>query len=913
MVDVADLHEILQDASAEPPANDEGFHRDKNVQKLQALYDETPCMEELQTALVGAMTDDRRGKVSAAIDRVLEVVSAVQYSTDDVLEVLRFGIRCSQADDKQIRLRSIQLLALLLHHIPEIPDSIWDELVDSMIVRVRDKVIAIRVQSILVLKRLQQPDLQDDVVTAALLRLAVVDTSKEVRVAAVESVALTPMSVGDLLIRVRDISFDVRCAVFRSHVKDICTALDRMYLLDQGLQDRHEAVVSACQDMVLEWFHQCSDNPLELLAYLALDHPVCPLVLQFLFKKGAVATMPQVKSKALLGAPLSPIESFFWKEQCCYFKGDHDLVEEYCPALPPYCDLLRHLHDTLEEETTEKEATIRVGQHLLQLGTALDFQDEVGRRVLINLLREKLSDWQFQGEWVKDGVALLAMLSEEFEFIQYMTEITSDLYDAMQECESMSPTKRRAMSERLDEIDQRMDEAGVPTDEYDQLQAEGMALEKALEEPKTLRYLRCLELASKLLQYTRQSLKNAMIANVLHLILPAVDSDIPALREKGLECLGLYCLLDRKMALNHTIVFWRVLNADDEDGDSKHTCIRVLLDFFAAFKAFEITPVDEDDERVTSASILDGLATYFCVNENQMDAWDLQTQTLVVEGFIKLFLLKRIDDSSKLRAMMELYFHPILQQMIHSNDHGFCSETLQLLSVFYPAMANLQFDLMIETIRTIFSNSVYGLSSIPLDEAALYFLSIFPEKENAHNALSLQCCVEILAIAELKLKKTEKAALQKQWWTVLQALEWTGTNGRLVVLLEEVLTALKGVNDTTKFKARMQEVVQEPPTLTDEDTQWILNQVATRKDQLGQYKKKMSQTVQRREEIASDSEADEVEAKPVNREKTTRRSKQVATAKITLAEKEITISDGSDDEAAAEVEAISSENESDYE
>ncbi|ETV63589.1 hypothetical protein H257_19484, partial [Aphanomyces astaci] len=182
--------------------------------------------------------------------------------------------------------------------------------------------------------------------------------------------------------------------------------------------------------------------------------------------------------------------------------------------------------------------------------------------------------------------------------------------------------------------------------EYDELHAEGVALEKSLEEPKTLRYLRCLELSSKILQFTRQSLKNAMIANILHLILPAVDSDIPALREKGLECLGLYCLLDRKMALNHTIVFWRVLNADDEDGDSKHTCIRVLLDFFAAFKSFEITPVEEDGDMITSGSILDGLATYFCVNEHQLDTWDLQTQTLVVEGFIKLFLLKRIADST---------------------------------------------------------------------------------------------------------------------------------------------------------------------------------------------------------------------------------------------------------------------------
>ncbi|RHY07220.1 hypothetical protein DYB30_005329 [Aphanomyces astaci] len=653
MVDVSELHEILQEAAAEPPANDEGFHQEKTIQKLQTLYDQAPCMNDLQSALVGGMADDRKGKIAPAIDRVLEVVSAVKYSTEDVLVILQFGIRCSQAEDKQIRLRSTQLVALLLQNLPEIPDSIWDELVESMLIRVRDKIVAIRVQTVLVLKRLQQPELPDDVVTAALLRLAVVDTNKEVRVAAVESVALTQLSVGDLLIRVRDISFDVRCAVFRvfsqTHVKDICTALDRMYLLDQGLQDRHPSVVESCQAMVVHWLRQCHDNMLEFLEYLALDHPVCAVVVQFLLDKAAISDLPPIKSKALLGSTLTPTESFLWKEQCIHFKKDHEFVEDNCPTLPAYCDLLRH-----NAEATEKAAAVLVGRHLLQLGTALDFQDEVGRRLLINSLREWLGEWTFESQWIQDAVSLLAILCEEFEFIQYMTEITSDIYDAMQECESLSPTKRRAMSERLDAIDQRMDEADVPS---------------------------------------------------------------------------------QKMALNHTIVFWRVLNADDEDGDSKHTCIR---------------------------------------------------------------------------------------QMLHSNDHGFCSETLQLLSVFYPALANLHLDLIVATIQSIFCSIVYGTSAIPLDEAAVYFLSIFPEKDAAHDALSLQCCVEILAIAELKnLPKRDKEALQKHWWTLLQSLEWTDRNGRLVVLLEEVGGAFKAA-DATKFKARMEQVIQSPPHLTDHDTQWAV-------------------------------------------------------------------------------------------
>ncbi|RHZ41358.1 hypothetical protein DYB31_014902, partial [Aphanomyces astaci] len=71
------------------------------------------------------------------------------------------------------------------------------------------------------------------------------------------------------------------------------------------------------------------------------------------------------------------------------------------------------------------------------------------------------------------------------------------------------------------------------------------------------------------------------------------------------------------------------------------------------------------------------------------------------------------------------------------------------------------------------------------------------------------------------LPKRDKEALQKHWWTLLQSLEWTDRNGRLVVLLEEVGGAFKAA-DATKFKARMEQVIQSPPHLTDHDTQWAV-------------------------------------------------------------------------------------------
>jgi len=58
--------------------------------------------------------------------------------------------------------------------------DLWPEVEEAMLERSLDKVATIRAQSVYALKHLQQPELEKDAVTAALLRLAVTDTNKYV-------------------------------------------------------------------------------------------------------------------------------------------------------------------------------------------------------------------------------------------------------------------------------------------------------------------------------------------------------------------------------------------------------------------------------------------------------------------------------------------------------------------------------------------------------------------------------------------------------------------------------------------------------------------------------------------------------------------------------------------------------------
>ncbi|OQS03964.1 condensin complex subunit 3 [Thraustotheca clavata] len=833
----AEVHDVLKAImSADTSEDDAGFQRTKYIQELQSLYDQNnqgSFLEVLKLSLVKPFLDDRRGRVALDIDRLLENVAAIKYSSDDLQEMLSYTLRGAQAGDNRVRFRCTQMTAFLLNHAPSIPEDIRDELLEIMLERARDKIVAIRVQSIYALKHLQE-EKEDDPATSAILRLAVTDPSKDIRVAAVENVAVQESTIGDLLIRIRDICSEVRVAIFNKLAMvekfDLFSPADRIHLVDQGMHDRDEAAASACQTMVLSWLRQCNGSLVLLFQSMNVDKAskACSELCQWLLKEHAdLINVPNIKDKALLGEDLSFVESFIWKEQCIFYQATSDeALEILLPGIPAYCDLLRHIHNSYQdaEDQNDKDRLLLVGQHVLMLGQALDFQDEVGRRQLILLLLDCFGNSTFESVWIGDAVKLLAIIcrTTESEFIQYMTETISDLYDNMQEMPTISPSKRAELTTRLDAIDEKLENSKLPTEQYDALHAEAIALEKELEEPKTLLWLRCLELTAKLLQLTRQSLRNATIAGVLHMILPAVDSDIPALREKGLECLGLYSLLDRvaKMASQHSIVFWRVLNADDEDGDAKRVCIDFLMDFFAAYPNFEVPPCIEDGETVTSSLILDGLSSYFCLDQTNLDDWDLPTQTVVVRGFCKLFLLKRITDLEKLQSLLELYFHPFLKKMVHSNRHGFCSETLQVLSVFYPTFARKNCQLIQDACHHVLSRALYGVSSVPFEEAAAYLLQLLshPQTEgnqckiNHHNRVSEWCCIEMLALEELTsggITKKVKKELLHQWWTLLQNLDWS---------IKPITTEHEEGEDEDKLiKKEPNKAIKEPSEKVDED------------------------------------------------------------------------------------------------
>ncbi|KAJ0406719.1 hypothetical protein P43SY_004544 [Pythium insidiosum] len=672
---------------------------------------------------------------SATATTALPAASNVEELRSELLSRL---VQASKAEDKTVRLRACEMLRVLLHHMDALEEKSFARLRQAMLHRANDKHAAVRVQAVHALKRLQDSADDADQVTNELVRLMVSDP--DVRAGALRSVPINKTTFRDLVIRTRDVSDEVRAAVFRvlreqMPLRDISMS-DRAQLLSQGLQDRAPAVTKACEDMLLrKWLVDCDHSPTRLLRALDVEQfpEVCTLVAKRLLRyqtelDSFAKIEPAVDVEELLRCRdaegripeehlelITPAKVFFWREQCVYFHADAKDDEKLACVLPAIADFLKLLvavHDS-------KDAFFQL-QQLLRLGRSLDFQDEYGRRMLLSTLRKLLGDVEVDSLLIPDimelMVAIFAVSNEQNAFVRFVAEIVSDLYDPMapddeedgdQDEKSDTGGRSKLTDEELDAATRRFEflEDQLETLEYESpeylaAQRELEELEKVLQDPKILAWLRCLEILAQLLKLTNYTLKHPILSGVGRYILPSIESDVPAIREVGMECLGLLCLLDRHVAEQHLVVFWRALNNDDEERDVKVNCIRAIMDSLFSFANFvpkEIVaqgqPTDGDGDgddataaaagRLTTDMDLDamyaGLVQLAATSDD-----DLEIQSLIVEGFTKLFLLHRLRSAVVLAFLMDTYFSPRLQKVQLQSEHGYQARALQLLSVFFP-------------------------------------------------------------------------------------------------------------------------------------------------------------------------------------------------------------------------------------
>jgi condensin complex subunit 3 len=198
--------------------------------------------------------------------------------------------------------------------------------------------------------------------------------------------------------------------------------------------------------------------------------------------------------------------------------------------------------DANDEDAVEHEFVV---EQLLHIAITLDYSDEVGRRKMFSLLRETLAVPELPEESTKLVVETLRCVcgpdaAGEAEFCSVVLEAIAEVHDTITTEDSFVS----ARSEISDDASSRQNSEAPGEEEPTPFNKEEA---KAKIVREIVVNMKCLYIAQCMLQNVQGNLQQSMnlVTMLNNLVVPAVRSHEAPIRERGLLCLGLCCLLDK--------------------------------------------------------------------------------------------------------------------------------------------------------------------------------------------------------------------------------------------------------------------------------------------------------------------------------------------------------------------------------
>ena len=556
-------------------------------------------------------------KREPAAERIVEFVVefATQSSEDEAFDeafmqslCMRL-LRLAHAKDKAVRFRVAQLVCRMLNSMAEdaeVSDDLFEAVEEAMLSRCRDKVPLVRAWALRALFRLQNPLDPSDAFTVELLRLMATDGSKEVRMAAISTVAPSKHSIKAILARTRDVSEEVRLhalSVLAGKVEMRWLSISqRASLLQTGLQDRQPKVRESCAQLLVgSWLRKLDNQPLQLLK--ALDVATYPeaadLALEALLADKAAA--PLVAAAAEGWGALGPEAALCLRARLRQLAAaaDEAGLEAARPELGVFCERLQAAVEATQTRGAAGAGAAKGGAgsgssgaeeytlaQLLCAAEHLDMADEHGRAQLEGLLGALLKELATSAELLPQLMrGLEAACGGEAERYQRLVlELIAEVEDPLEagelgEASGADPAEAAAQLQREEETmlaDNKAFElraelaAAVAEEDFDRaaaLKQEVAALQQRLEalreataamtpeHERLRRTMRCLQLAELLLQAPSLRLREHELAHLLERLVPALQSHHTELRALAMRCVSLYAHTAHAAALR----FWPLL------------------------------------------------------------------------------------------------------------------------------------------------------------------------------------------------------------------------------------------------------------------------------------------------------------------------------------------------------------------
>lgn len=509
------------------------------------------------------------------------------------------------AKEKMVRFRATQIISHIVNSLDSVDDELYHLIRQGLLKRIRDKEPTVRVQAVLGLGRLagneadEEEDQKNDGAAALLEKLIDIlqnDTSAEVRRSLLLNLPLAPETLPYLLERARDLDPPTRRALYSRLLPTLgdfrhLSLSMREKLLRWGLRDRDENVRKATGRLFRErWVEDCAGtrNQGEAENTGETAPPSIDALTELLERIDVV-------NSGIEGGTAHEAMRDFWEGRHDYrddivFDGEfwnsltaesvfmarsfndfcrgeangkyEYLADEKLPEVTALAFYLERCTNSLldriklanetgegeEEETVEHEFVV---EQLLHIALTLDYSDEVGRRKMFSLLREFLAVAELPDEITKLTVETLRSVcgpdaAGESEFCGVVLEAVAEVHDNIVTEDSFVSAKSEISDESTPTKSKRSRNRSETPDEDEEV-----PFNKEEAKAKILREIminmKCLHIAQCMLQNVEGNLQeNINLVTMLNnLVVPAVRSHEAPIRERGLECLGLCCLLDK--------------------------------------------------------------------------------------------------------------------------------------------------------------------------------------------------------------------------------------------------------------------------------------------------------------------------------------------------------------------------------
>uniref|UniRef100_A0A2N9ES34 Nuclear condensin complex subunit 3 C-terminal domain-containing protein n=2 Tax=Fagus sylvatica TaxID=28930 RepID=A0A2N9ES34_FAGSY len=373
----------------------------------------------------------------ASTERVVRFVSIFASTTSDCEDFLRFLLTATAAANKTARFRACQIVSEIVMRLPddaEVSNEVWDEVIESMMLRVRDKVPITRTFAVRALSRFANDGENSDILDL-FLDVLPIEHNAEVRKTIVLSLPPSIATSQVIIDCTTDVSESVRKAAYcvlanKFPLQSLSIKL-RTTILQRGLADRSLAVSKECLKLMKdEWLIKCCNgDPVELLKYLDVEtyELVGESVMGALLKAGLVnlrdsesiqqyisSTDEKTEGNSVHCSPsiqlMEAEVALYWRTVCRHLQNEaqakgsdaaatmgteaavyaaeasdnNDLLERILPAtVSDYIDLVKaHIDAGSNYRFASRQ--------LLLLGAMLDFSDATNRKVASAFVQELL-------------------------------------------------------------------------------------------------------------------------------------------------------------------------------------------------------------------------------------------------------------------------------------------------------------------------------------------------------------------------------------------------------------------------------------------------------------------------------------------------------------------------------------------